>query len=243
MSPLNDELRRFYYEHRLFIFDFDGVILESVDARNNAFFALFDDYGELVCQRVLALHLSSPGIDRRDKIRRCYREILYEEPSIDELDRRIERFGSLAKSRVLTCPKVSGVDRFMQSLESQRCYLVSIARQDEVQEIVVDRDLVSWFVGVYGGPKNKVENISKILEREAVQPQDVVFIGDKISDFTAAQTTGVDFYGRLPELVNNPFPAQVPVFTDFNQLYNFGVEDFSMKHRSEVCDHKEKLSS
>jgi len=218
LLPLDDELRRSYYEHRLFIFDFDGVILESVDARNDAFFALFDDHGEAVCRQVLALHLSSPGIDRHEKIRRCYFEILHKEPSDDELDRRVERFGSLAKARVLACPMVPGVDRFMQTLESQYSYLVSIARQDEVQEIVVERDLAAWFADVYGGPKSKVANIASILEHESVQPHDVVFVGDKISDFAAAKAAGVNFYGRLPNLSNNPFPQEVPVFTDFYQL-------------------------
>lgn len=218
LLPLDEELRRSYFNHRLFLFDFDGVILESVDARNKAFLALFDDYCEAICRQVLALHLSSPGIDRYEKIRRCYGEILHMAPSDDELERRVERFGSLAKVRVMASPKVSGLDGFMQALKPQRCYLVSIARQDEVQEILEGRHLSSWFAGIYGGPTNKVENISTIIERESVAAQEAVFIGDKTSDYDAAKITGVNFYGRVQDMQNNPFPASVPVFSDFNQL-------------------------
>jgi len=216
--PLDEELRRFYFEHRLFIFDFDGVILESVNARSEAFFQLFSDCGESVCRQVLALHENNPGIDRRDKIRRCFQEVLHREPSDSELDSRVERFGELAKTRVLTCPLVSGVYGFMQSLDSRRCYVVSVARQDEVREIVAEKQLTSWFAEAHGGPRKKAEIIGSILEQESVVPHQAVFVGDKISDFNAATATGVHFYGRLPDAMNNPFPDHIPVFTDFSQL-------------------------
>lgn len=218
LLPLGRNLRCSYYEHKLFIFDFDGVILESVDARRDAFYQLFDEHGVEVCQRVLSLHDNNPGIDRREKIRRCYQEVLHIEPPEYELDDRVARFGELAKALVLECPLVAGVSTFIQSLRPENCYVVSVATQDEVREIVKEKGLASWFAGVFGGPKTKTEIIGSILEQDSVLSHQAVFVGDKISDFNAASKVGVGFYGRLPDPKINPFPSQVPVFTDYNQL-------------------------
>ncbi len=54
------------------IFDFDGVILESMDVKTKAFALLFKDYPEHL-PAVLALHQTHGGMSRFEKF-----EIIYE---------------------------------------------------------------------------------------------------------------------------------------------------------------------
>lgn len=199
----------------LFLFDFDGVILESVEARDHAFKQLFNDYSVDICEQVETLHKSNPGIDREVKIKRCYEEIIGHVPSSEELQERVTRFGDLALENVLRCEPVKGVIEFLNQLDSKKCFVVSAARQNEVRYIVEQKGLSEYFSGVYGGPESKSDLIKNILEHNSVTSLKALFIGDKKSDWTAAQKTGVVFFGRVNNDFNNPFSQDVNVFCSF----------------------------
>ena len=94
-------------------FDFDGVILESVDVKGWAFAKLFDTYPEHV-EEIVSYHYAHGGMPRFDKFRHIYREIL-KEPLSDELFRELcDRFSELALERVLQCPFVPGALEFLK---------------------------------------------------------------------------------------------------------------------------------
>ena len=57
-------------------FDFDGVLVESVDVKTKAYARLFEEYGEGVVSRVVDYHLTNGGISRFVKFRVIYSEIL-----------------------------------------------------------------------------------------------------------------------------------------------------------------------
>lgn len=211
-------IRELFFSHEVFIFDFDGVILESVDARDEAYRLLFSDHGDAVSGRVLQLHKRNPGIDRRDKIRRCFREVLGMEPGAEALDERVRRFGEIAKQLVIEAPVVSGVPELMSRLDPAHCFVVSVAWQEEVRRIASEKRVRNWFAEVYGGPLEKAGNIERILSDTGCTPKQAVFVGDKISDFEAATATGVDFLARLPDPDDNPFPPHVSWLPDFRAL-------------------------
>ena len=56
-------------------FDFDGVILESVDIKGWAFGKLFESYPEHV-DEIVAFHFANGGMSRFDKFRYIYKNIL-----------------------------------------------------------------------------------------------------------------------------------------------------------------------
>ena len=60
---------------RAILFDFDGVILESVDVKTKAFAELFKDFPEHVDQ-IVQYHIDNMGVSRFDKFRYIYRYIL-----------------------------------------------------------------------------------------------------------------------------------------------------------------------
>ena len=57
------------------VFDFDGVLPESVKAKGDAFYALYQAEGSNIQQQVLDYHLANGGVSRFDKIR-YYEETL-----------------------------------------------------------------------------------------------------------------------------------------------------------------------
>ena len=69
------------------IFDFDGVVLESLNVKTNAFKKLYEPYGSDISKRVVEHHLENGGVSRFDKIKFYHNIFLGEE--IDE-KKRIE---------------------------------------------------------------------------------------------------------------------------------------------------------
>ena len=51
------------------IFDFDGVILESLDVKTEAFKKLYQPYGPSISNKVVENHLENEGISRYEKIK------------------------------------------------------------------------------------------------------------------------------------------------------------------------------
>jgi len=58
------------------IFDFDGVLVESVDIKTKAFAGLFEHEGDSIVRRVVAYHIKNAGVSRFEKFRHIYKEML-----------------------------------------------------------------------------------------------------------------------------------------------------------------------
>ena len=54
---------------KIIVFDIDGVILESIQAKNKAFKELYKNYGEDIVKKVLNHHKNNTGISRFEKIK------------------------------------------------------------------------------------------------------------------------------------------------------------------------------
>ena len=61
------------------IFDFDGVIVESVKVKSNAFSELYKQFGKDVVQKVIRHHEANGGVSRFEKIKYYHKTFLSEE--------------------------------------------------------------------------------------------------------------------------------------------------------------------
>ena len=57
------------YKHEVIIFDFDGVLVDSVDIKTKAFAMLYTEYGDEVVKQVVSYHLENGGLSRFKKFR------------------------------------------------------------------------------------------------------------------------------------------------------------------------------
>jgi beta-phosphoglucomutase-like phosphatase (HAD superfamily) len=78
-----------------FFFDFDGVILDSVNVKSEAFATLFREFGADIEEKVVAYHLRYGGVSRVEKFRYYYRELLMQPLDDAELKRLCARFSEL----------------------------------------------------------------------------------------------------------------------------------------------------
>lgn len=177
--------------------DFDGVVLESLAIKTEAFRALFRAYPDHV-DRIVAHHAAHPGVSRYDKFAYVYRMILRQRLTPADVQRLDRRFSRLVRRGVLNCPYVPGALGFLR-YASQRVpvYVASATPERELRAIVRERGLGSYFSGVFGAPLTKAEAIRHIVEQQGFDRRAVVFVGDARSDREAARAAGVRFIQRL----------------------------------------------
>lgn len=199
-------------------FDFDGVILESVDIKTKAFRELFRDQPEQV-ERIVELHKKNPGVSRYQKFSIIYRDMLKRPLDDSEMNRLDKQFGKLVYDEIMRCPFVPGALEFLQKhSDGFRFFIASATPEEEMRLIVKDRGLARFFRGVFGSPRTKAEILRAILAGNDLRPAEMVFIGDARSDYLGARDASIPFIGRVPVGSVAPFPDAVSVVGDLHEL-------------------------
>lgn len=195
--------------NKAIIFDFDGVIVESMDIKTRAFTYLFRDFPEHL-DEIIDLHLSHGGMLRFEKFKIIYREILHQPLSETRMKELGEQFSDYVYHEVLECPFVKGAYEFLDKYYQKiPFFIVSGTPHEEIKLIVKERGLSQYFKEVYGAPPGKGILISKILKDYNFNPLDVLFIGDSIDDYEGTKEVGVKFIGRVA-------PGKKNIFAGFN---------------------------
>jgi len=208
------------YDMDAIIFDFDGVLVESVDVKTSAFASLYEKYGDEVVARVVDYHLRHGGISRFDKFRYFQTEILHAPPLDDEaLANLAESFSSLVVDRVVSAPMVTGAQDFLDDYRNRSTlFIVSGTPTAELEEILRRRQLREYFTAIYGSPASKGRNISELLHAHEISASHAVMFGDAFADYEGAVSNSVNFLGRVGKNTENPFPSNVTTFVDFSHL-------------------------
>lgn len=179
------------------IFDFDGVLVESLDIKEIAFARLFEAEGETVVRSVVEFHRANGGVSRYDKFRYYYRELLKRELSEGRFQELCLQFYELVLEEVIKCPYVSGAREFLDThARAMPCFVASATPEHELREIINRRDIVHYFKKVYGAPKSKADAVAEILADECLSAGEVLYVGDAIADYEAAIANGVHFVAR-----------------------------------------------
>jgi HAD superfamily hydrolase (TIGR01549 family) len=179
------------------VFDFDGVIAESVNVKTEAFCELFKDYPEHL-DEIKKFHLDNGGVSRYEKIRHYYKNILREPLTKGNFRQLCGRFRHLVVDKVVRAPYAPGAKEWLhRCLGRYRMFVVSGTPQREIREIVRRRRLSKYFQGVYGSPKKKAPLVRAILRRNRWRGNEVVVIGDSPQDLGAAKQNGAYFVARV----------------------------------------------
>lgn len=180
------------------LFDFDGVIVESVDIKTKAFERLFKDEGDAVVRKVVDHHLKNCGVSRFEKFKYIYQKILNRELSEQKFKKLCDSFSELVIEEVIKAPYVKGAKEFLDNFSPHyRCFVVSGTPQDEIEKIVKDRKMSGYFVKVYGAPRKKRDIVNAILNDYKLSKDEAVFVGDSLSDYEGAVSNGVAFIARI----------------------------------------------
>ena len=177
-----------------FVFDCDGVILDSNRLKSHAFAsALPGEPAELV-QAFVEFHKQNGGISRYEKFRHYFQELKKSQDDEEKIRIALKRFASTVKKGMIECDYVPGVIRFLNLAKSRgiSLFIVLGSDEDELKEVFRHRKILNLFTRVYGSPTNKNGNTGKLIEMMGLQ-KNGCFFGDSKSDYVAAKSYGIDF--------------------------------------------------
>jgi len=206
--------------YQAIVFDFDGVILDSVKIKSRVFERLFESFGSDVVAKVRQHHLDNGGISRFEKFHYIYNEILGETLGVDASKELGDKFSEYAFEEVCQANYIAGAYDFLEKHHKQTpLYVASGTPESELVQITRHRQLDGFFTGIYGSPRRKGELINGIIKQLKIKPADVVMIGDASTDYEAAMETGTDFIGVGED--SKQFPDASIVIPDLTKLADF----------------------
>lgn len=202
---------------RALFFDFDGVIVDSIETKTEAFRMLFKNYPDDVIQKVLAYHKLHGGISRVDKIALAHEEYIGTPLNEVELKAWSDRYSELVVEKVIEVPWIKGAIKFLDLIHDTgvHIFIISGTPEAELKHIIEKREIAHYFQESLGSPVRKPPHIRILLDKYNLQPEECVFIGDALTDFDAAKETGLHFVGIQGEIT---FPAGTVVLDDCEQL-------------------------
>lgn len=179
------------------IFDYDGVIAESVNVKTEAFAELYRPYGKDIVQKVIKHHEANGGVSRYEKFKIYHKNYLREDIDQLEIDVLANKFSKLVLQKVIDSTYVTGVYDFISSNYQKYDFYISTGTPtDEIETILKQKSLRKFFNEVYGSPEKKDSHVKKILKKYSYNKNEVVFIGDALSDRDAARNNDIFFIGR-----------------------------------------------
>ena len=179
------------------IFDFDGVILDSVPTKTEAFRKLFENYAEEKVEKLIEYHIKNGGISRFVKIKYFFENLLEEKISDKDVNYYADRYSELTKEE-LTNPKYiihDAEDFIKQNHKKYNMHIASGADENDLRYICEKQELTQYFLTVNGSPIKKGEIVKNILYINDYNKNETILIGDGINDYEAANSNGIEFYG------------------------------------------------
>ena len=179
------------------VFDFDGVIVESTDIKTAAFYEVALPWGEDAAQKLVAYHKDHFGISRYDKFEWFFKHVLQEELTPEQSAELGSQFSQVSLMKILQVPLVPGFTDVL-AVAYGRCplFVASAAPQDELEVVLEQRGIASFFKEILGAPTPKPENLQRVVDSQNINSANVLMVGDSPWDLAAAKSVGTDFYGR-----------------------------------------------
>jgi phosphoglycolate phosphatase-like HAD superfamily hydrolase len=207
------------------VFDFDGVLVDSVNVKAEAFAALYASEGDQIQNQMRAFHHRHGGMPRREKLFRFETEILNRPASDQKLDELCDSFAAHVVAQVIASPEISGANAFLETA-SLPLYIASATPEDELLHIVRARGMERYFKGVFGSPVSKADHILHVLEKNNLAPGQTIMIGDATADYDASQKTGVHFLGVRTQDQPAIFPPGTDILPDLTGLKPYLAQKF-----------------
>lgn len=176
----------------LICFDFDGVIVDSVPLKGDAFEHIYRDEGPAFMDRVRTHHLANGGMSRFEKFK-IYNQWLNRPTSEEVITKLAAHYAELVREAVIEAKLMAGWESFMDVHSSVPSYVVSATPEDELSFIVDAKHLTRRFVRVCGSPTSKSTHLEHILAETETPASRALMIGDAIHDRDAARTCGMHF--------------------------------------------------
>jgi HAD superfamily hydrolase (TIGR01549 family) len=187
------------------LWDFDGVILDSMKVRDWGFEEIFNDFNKELTNQLLVFHRQNGGLSRYVKIRYFFENLLGESITDERVLEYAKKFSVLMRKE-LTNPKnliLDTVEFIKKNHQNYNFHIVSGSDQEELRFLNKELGTAKYFISIHGSPTPKKQLVANLLEKHNYQLQNTCLIGDSINDFEAADYNKIQFYGYNNKLLSS----------------------------------------
>ena len=182
--------------YRLFIYDFDGVIKQSVQAKTDAFVEMFAEYDWDIKNYVKNYHEAHGGISRYEKFKHYYSYLFNRSLKNHELEQLARRFSNAVLDKVVESEYLPGaLEMIDKTSRFGKNIICTGTPQSEMKTILNRLGIDNFFVDVYGSPKSKSVILEEVLSQNDIPNAEMIYFGDSITDKEAALKYNIDFVG------------------------------------------------
>lgn len=179
--------------YRTFVFDCDGVVLDSNRLKTEAFRTAALPYGGEAAEKLVDYHVENGGISRFVKFRYFLENLIPQGAVGPDLESLLNGYAEAVRQGLLECDIAEGLTELRKVTGDARWLIVSGGSQAELRDVFSERGIDAWFDGgIFGSPDNKDEILSRELKSGNIALP-ALFIGDSIYDYRAASTAELDF--------------------------------------------------
>lgn len=191
--------------------DFDGVIIDSVRIKIDAYLQIYASENQEKQERILDHQRAHGGITRRRQFQYFEEEIFGRAVTTEDIESLSERFTNLIFKAVLECPLIPGADELLRCANRHaELHVISGTPHEELSEVIKRRGLDKHFRSWHGAPRTKRQLFEELLTSGNYRPCRVLAIGDAVTEYEAARELGIPFLG-VGCREDNVFPQDVPL--------------------------------
>jgi phosphoglycolate phosphatase-like HAD superfamily hydrolase len=178
------------------VFDFDGCLVDSVQAKYNAFFDVFPS-GAAHRRVVADVLCADPDGSRHNVIPRMAESMRRAGLALDDRlsdEERIVAYGGAVLEAVAACPaRPRAEDLLRHARRTGSVYISSNTPEVPLRELVRRRGWLPLVDAVYGYPRRKEDTLRQIVTNLGGRGDSVLVVGDGVSDEAAARDNGCVF--------------------------------------------------
>jgi len=191
------------------LWDFDGVILESMKVRDWGFEEIFKDYDQKLINQLLAYHRINGGLSRYVKIRYFFEELLGQSITEESVLEYAQKFSTLMRKELTNSKNLilDTVNFIKNNHQNYNFHIVSGSDQEELRFLNKELGIDQYFISIHGSPTPKKQLVATLLKKHDYSLVNTCLIGDSINDYEAAIENDISFYGfnnlSLKKISNN----------------------------------------
>lgn len=183
-------------KYSTFIFDCDGVVLNSNFIKADAFYRTVLPFGKGAADAMVKYHLDNQGVSRYKKFQYFLKNIAPKFSDCLEnykLEFLLKTYSCFVRNGLIKCEIAPGLIDLRQKLPNAYWLIVSGGDQAELREVFDLRGITEIFdKGIFGSPDTKEKILRREISAGSIQFP-ALFLGDSKYDYQAATAFGIDF--------------------------------------------------
>lgn len=183
------------------LWDFDGVILDSMQVRDLGFTEVLKGFPEEEVEKLLDYHRRNGGLSRYVKFRYFFEEIRNESITEKKVKQLAVRFSKIMLKHLIDEQYLiqESLEYIQNHYQKQNFHIVSGSDGEELNKICKGLKIDQYFKSIQGSPTPKNDLVANLLEEKQYVLKETCLIGDSVNDAEAANLNKIDFFGY-----NNP---------------------------------------